>query len=236
MKAIIVAGGRGERLRPLTDKLAKPMLEVAGKPILEHIVGFLKKNNITEIIFSLCYKPETVISYFGDGIKFGIKISYLIQKKIPQGTAGDILKAQKYIKDTFIVTYGDILRELDIAQLIKTHKKNKAFATLVVYKNKNQRPKSLVRFDRRGRVFKFLERPSMKEIKQADVWSNGSLYILEPAIFDFIPRGQKSDFAYDIFPKILTAGKKVYAFEQTGYFIDIGSKEKLEEARRTFKT
>ncbi|OGG27200.1 hypothetical protein A2960_03230 [Candidatus Gottesmanbacteria bacterium RIFCSPLOWO2_01_FULL_39_12b] len=235
MQVIIVAGGRGERLRPLTDRFPKPMLKVGGIPILEDAINFFKKNKMTDFILALSYKSEIITGYFGRGEKWGVKIRYLLPKDTPLGTAGDIILARNFIKDTFIVTYGDILRELDVAQVIKSHKKNKAFGTIVIYNNKNKHPKSLIRFDESGRVSEFLERPKIHETKQSEVWSNGSFYIFEPQIFNYIPVEKRSDFAYDIFPKIISLGKRVYAYKQKGFFIDIGSKAKLDQARRIFK-
>lgn len=235
MKVIIVAGGRGERLKPLTDRLPKPLLKVGGIPILLHVINFFKKNKMTDFIFALSYKSEKITSYFREGKKWGVKIRYLLPKDTSLGTAGDITAARNFIKDTFIVSYGDILRELDVSRVIESHKKNKAFGTIVIYKNKNKNPKSIIRFNESGRVLEFLERPKIHETKQSEVWSNGSFYIFEPQIFDYIPVEKKSDFAYDIFPKIIFLGKSVYAYKQKGFFIDIGSKKKLEFARRIFK-
>src|SRR3989344_1376598 len=112
MKAIIIAGGRGERLRPLTDNIPKPLVEVNGKPILLHTLELLKSHGITEFIIALCYLPERVVSYFGDGSKFGVHITYTYEDQLkPLGNAGAITLSQKYIKETFIVTYADIVRK-----------------------------------------------------------------------------------------------------------------------------
>lgn len=235
MKAIIVAGGKGERLRPLTDIIPKPMIEVAGKPILEHVVNLFKKYDIKDFLFSLCYLSHVITSYFRDGSKFGIKIAYTFEDKDkPLGTAGAITFAKKYINNTFIVTYGDILRELNIKEMIKQHKKKKAFVTINVYKRFGPSPKSMVVFNKEGRVEKFIERPKPEDLKDDFVWANGSLYVFEPEIFDFIPKNTASDFGKDIFPKILAAGKPIFVYPSSGYFVDIGNLEKLEKARKTF--
>lgn len=237
MKAIIIAGGRGERLKPLTDKLPKTMIEVAGKPILEHIIALLKKNDISGIIISVCYLADKIISYFGDGSKFGVKIDYVFEKKdAPLGTAGAVLGAKKYIKDTFIVTYADILRKLDIRQMVSYHHRNGLIATIAVYKNSSPNPKSIIEFNSSNRVTNFVERPKFRNKKQKPIWSNASFYIFEPEIFDFIPAKRKSDFGKDLFPKVLRAGEKVSAFKSSGYFVDIGDSQKLSYARKTFKS
>jgi len=235
MKAIIVAGGKGDRLRPLTDIIPKPMIEVAGKPILEHIVNLFKKYDIIDFLFSLCYLSHVITLYFGDGSKFGIRITYTFEKEnVPMGTAGAITFAKKYINNAFIVTYGDILRELNIKEMIKQHKKKKAFVTINVYKRFGPDPKSMVVFNKEGRVEKFIERPKPQDLRSDFVWANGSFYIFEPEIFDFIPKDKPSDFGKDIFPKILAAGKPIFVYPSSGYFVDIGNLKKLKTAKRTF--
>lgn len=235
MKAIIIAGGKGERLRSLTGRLPKAMIKVAGKPMLEHIIIHLRKHKIKEFIISLCFLPDKITSYFGDGSKFGVNINYIFEDKDnPLGTAGAIKGARKYINGTFIVAYVDILRELDIKTMIKIHKGKKALATISVYHNKNADPKSIVRFDSYNRIFQFIERPKPEDVGKEKVWSNASFYILEPEIFDYIPMGLSSDFAWDIFPKVIKKEKNIFAFKTYGYFVDIGNRQKLAYAKKTY--
>ncbi len=236
MKAIIVAGGRGKRLKPLTNKIPKPMVKVLGKPILLHIIELLKKNGVKNFIIALCFSPEVITQFFGDGKKFGVKIKYTYENpKKPLGTAGAISLARDLIDDTFIVTYADILRELNIKKMVQFHDKNKSFITLNVYKRESTNAKSKVVIDDQHRVIKFIERPKEDELIDDYVWTNGSFYILEPEIFKFIPENKKSDFGSDIFPKLLASKKAFYTYTTTDYFIDIGDLKKLELARRTFK-
>lgn len=237
MKAIIVAGGRGERLRPLTDSKPKPMVEVAGKPILLHTVELLKHAGITEFIFALCYLPEVVKNYFGDGSKYGVSIEYTLEDpSVPLGTAGAIKASQQYIDDSFVVTYADILRELDVKQMIKLHNDTHAFATLNVYKRFGKDPKSLVQFDDNNKIENFIERPSPEQIPEDFVWCNGSLYIFEPEIFSYIAKDSHSDFGSEIFPKLVSDNKPVFVFPTEGFFLDIGTKEKLQKAEEAYKT
>lgn len=232
MKAIILAGGRGERLKSITRRVPKPMIEICGRPVLEHIISLFKKNGITDLIISLCYLPEKITSYFGTGNKFGVDIKYIYEDEDkPLGTAGAILKAKKNIKSTFIVAYGDILRELDIKKMINYHCKNKALATIAVYRNSNPNPKSEVQFDENGLITAFHERPETKKLKHKVVWSNASFYVFEAEIFNFLPKNCVSDFGKNIFPKVLTSGKKVIAYEQKGYLFDIGDLAKLKKVK-----
>lgn len=236
MKAIIVAGGRGERLKPITDNIPKPMIEVDGKPIILNIIELLKKNGVKDIIIALCFLPEVITNFFGDGKKFGVNIEYIYEdSKKPLGTAGAISLARDLIDDTFIVTYADILRDLDIKKMIAFHKKNKSFATINVYKRKSGNAKSLVVIDKKKMTVKFIERPKLSDLIDEYIWVNGSFYIFEKEIFGFIPNNKKLDFGLDIFPKLLKLKKEIVAYPTEGYFVDIGNLKKLELARKTFK-
>src|SRR3989339_1281684 len=191
MQAIIVAGGRGERLRPITDHIPKPMVKVRGKPLLEHTIELFKANGIEEFILALCYLPEVIVDYFGDGRKFGVKIEYTYESPDkPLGDAGAITLARKIIRDTFLVTFADILRELNIKDMVGEHRRRGAFATLNVYRHYND-PKSMVIFDDQKRVSNFVERPGRSMLPEGYVWSNGSLFVLEPEIYDFIQTSQE---------------------------------------------
>jgi len=235
MKAVIIAGGRGERLKPLTDFVPKPMVKVKGKTILEHTIDLLKKYGIREYIFSLCYLPEVITSYFGDGKKFRVDIKYTYEDpKYPLGTAGAINLAKKCINDTFIITYADILRVLDVQGMIDQHNKNKALTTINVYRRYGANPKSMVTFNKDGRITNFVERPDPSLIKSDFVWANGAFFVAEPEIFSFINEGAPCDFGKDVFPTLIKEDKKLMAFPSDGYFIDIGDQEKLKKAEETF--
>ena len=237
MKAVIVAGGIGERLRPITNNMPKPMVGVKGKPILLHIINLFKKNGVTDFIIALCYLPNIVTDFFGDGTKFGVNIKYTYEDpQKPLGTAGAISLAEDLIDDTFIVTSGDILRDLDVRKMINFHKKNKAFATLNIYERESKGAKSKVLMDKKNRITKFIERPKVSELKDDFIWVNGSFYIFESEIFKLIPKGKKSDFGKDIFPKVINMGKRIFAYPSKGYLVDIGNLHKLEYARKTFST
>ncbi len=236
MKAIIIAGGRGERLLPLTNTIPKPMVLVEGKPILLHALNLLKSHGIKDFIIAVCYLPEVITSYFGDGSQFGVTIRYTYEDpQKPLGTSGAIMLSKDLITESFIVTYADILRKLDVTKMIKAHKKTKAFATLHVYKRIGLNAKSMVEFDTNKKILRFEERPSGKNTKHKFIWVNGSFYILEPDIFDFIPDYKKSDFGKDTFPELLSHSKAIHAYPTTDYFIDIGNLKKLKQARKDIK-
>ncbi len=236
MQAIIVAGGRGERLRPITNTIPKPMVSVAGKPILIHTLDVLRNAGITDYIFALCYLPHVITDYFGDGSKFGVTIRYTFEDPAsPLGTAGAIKESEKYIdSDDVIVTYADIIRELDVKEMISFHKEKKAFGTLNVYKRFGKDPKSMVLFDREKKIEEFVERPSQELIQEDFVWSNGSFYIFKKEVFSFIPSDKAYDFGKHVFPELLEQKKLLFAFPSEGFFIDIGTKEKLAKATLHF--
>lgn len=232
MKAIILAGGKGTRLKPLTNTIPKPMVRIHGKPILEHIINHFKTYDINTFIVSLCYLPQIITEYFGDGSKFGVQIHYTLEKQsFPLGTAGAVRPAKDFIHDRFIVTYGDILRTLNIRHMIEEHEKKQAFATLNVYKRYGPCPKSQILFSKSGKITKFIERPTVQMGRRDFVWSNGSFYIFEPEIFQFIPHNRPSDFGRDIIPDIISEKKLLFVYPTDGYLIDIGNHRKLSEAR-----
>lgn len=236
--AIIVAGGQGTRLRPLTNDKPKPMVPVAGKPILEHTLNLFKKHGVTRFIFALCYLPQSVIDYFGDGSKFGVSIEYTFEDpSTPLGTAGAILGARGKISGTFIVTYADVLRDLDIAQMLKKHRELGGVATLNTYPHSGGNFKSFLEFDSEDhRLTAFTELPESRILEEGkSIWSNGSFYIFEPAVFQYIKEGEPVDFARNVFPALMSDDQSMSVFPTNGYFIDIGTLETLKRAEDDVK-
>lgn len=235
MQAIIVAGGRGERLKPITDFIPKPMVEVKGKPVLEHIINQFRESRITDLILALCYLPTIITDYFGDGKNFGVQIRYIYEDpQKPMGSAGAIRAAKDMVDGDFIVTYADILRKLDIADMIRNHIKSMPTATINVYKRIGKDPKSMIRFDLSNRVTEFIERPLPEDVAGEFVWTNGSFYIFNKKVFDHLGTSEKMDFGKDVFPAILKNGEIIRAYCTDSYFVDIGSPEKLDMANNTF--
>lgn len=228
---ILVAGGRGERLRPLTDQLAKPMMAVAGKPVLEHNLDLFVKLGYTNFIFTIGYLSHTITDYFGDGSRWGVRISYISEDPArPLGTAGALRQLGKNLKSTCIVAYGDSLRVVDVGGMLKAHRTNGAVASIALYKRFGPDPKSAVIFDRNNIIREFRERPAMESFLENVVWSNAGLYVLEPEVLSYIPPDRPSDFGRDVFPALLRAHKRLLAFKSEGYFLDIGTPQKLQQA------
>lgn len=233
MKAVIIAGGKGERLKPLTHQTPKPMVKVNGKPVLEYLIHLFKKNGIVDLIFALCYLPDSVVNYFQNGSRFGVNIDYTFEDpNIPLGTAGAITLAKKNINGTFIVTYADILRNLPIQKMIKLHKNSKSLVTINVYKHTGNNFKSSIKFNKSNVLTSFQEFEKSQNLNKKYEWSNGSFYICEPEIFQYIPTNRPSDFSKDIFPKLLRLNKKISVYPSSDYFLDVGTKESLKKARK----
>lgn len=222
MKAIIMAGGEGTRLRPLTCNIPKPMMPIMDKPVMEYTVELLKKNGITDIGVTLQYLPDEITSYFGDGKDFGVNMRYFIEET-PLGTAGSVKNAEAFLDDTFIVISGDALTDIDLSKAIAYHKKKQSIATLVLKEVPVPLEFGVVVTDNNGKVTGFLEKPSWSEVFSDKV--NTGIYILEPKIFSYFEKEQKFDFSNDLFPILLNDEKPMFGYVAEGYWCDIGNIE-----------
>ncbi|SHH63806.1 sugar phosphate nucleotidyltransferase [Clostridium grantii] len=220
MKAIIMAGGKGTRLRPLTCNIPKPMMPILEKPVMEYTIELLKKHNIMDIGVTLAYLPDKIISYFGDGKNFGVNLMYFLEDK-PLGTAGSVKNAEKFLDDTFIVISGDALTDIDISQAIKYHESKKSIATLVLKEVSVPLDYGVVVTEKDGMIKGFLEKPSWSEVFSDKV--NTGIYVLDPMIFSFYEKEQKFDFSNDLFPILLKESLPMYAYVAEGYWCDIGN-------------
>ncbi len=228
MKTFVLCGGGGTRLRPYTLTAPKPMLLMAGKPILYYIVENLKKNGIGELILTIGYLKEKITDYFKDGKGFGLSIDYLVENE-PKKTAGSILPKKNQIKETFVVVMGDTMNDINLREMINEHKKNKAMATICVINHKTQVEYGVVKVKDQI-VEQFIEKPVIEH------YINAGTYIFEPEIFDYIK--DKEDFAKDVFPRLLKAGKKIHVYIHKGKWQDIGrisDYEKLKEEMENSK-
>lgn len=238
-QVIVVAGGRGTRLAPLTDTIPKPMVEVAGKSILEHTLNHFAAFGFRKFILCLCYLPEKIENYFGDGSKFGLQIEYAYEDPVePLGSAGAVSLARERINGTFFVTYADIMRHLDLGDVWLFHKHKGGLATIALHTSQSPLPRSKVLFDRDTKMIEgFIEHPTEDQVREKPVWANGSLYVFEKDIFDYLPPGEKSDFGLNVFPKLVQEKTaKLYAYPKEDYFIDVGTIEKLRLAEDHIKS
>lgn len=231
MKAVIMAGGSGTRLRPLTCNLPKPMVPVGNKPMALHIVNLLKKHGCDDIIFTLHYLPDAIKDYFGDGSDFNARIDYAIEEGKPLGTAGCVKAVQDKLKDgTFIVISGDTLTDIDLSEALKFHREKKSKATLVLKRVPNPFEYGLVITDSEGRIQRFLEKPGASEVF-SDTANTGT-YILEPEVLKYIVMGQEQDFSNDLFPLLMLRNEPMYGYVSDAYWCDIGNLQMYRQAHK----
>ncbi len=224
MKAMLLAGGKGTRLRPLTLHTPKPIVPIFQKPFLQYQIDLLKRvPEIDEIILSLNYQPRRIEEMFGDGSDLGIKIRYVVEPA-PLGTAGAIKYAGDTLEESVVVFNGDVLTEIDLASVLKLHRERRALATIVLTPVENPSAYGLVETDAGGAVTRFLEKPSPDEITCDTI--NAGIYILEPSTFDRIPRDTAWSIERSFFPSLIERRETFVASIYRGYWIDIGTPEK----------
>ncbi|MDR0405239.1 MAG: NTP transferase domain-containing protein [Clostridiales bacterium] len=219
MKGLIMAGGEGTRLRPLTCGKPKPMINVMGKPVMEYIITLMKNAGITDIAVTLMYMPQAITEYFGDGGRFGVRLNYFIEET-PLGTAGSVKNAEAFLDDTFLIISGDCLTDIDLRRAAEFHREKRSEATLVLTAVENPLEYGIVVTDKRGAVVRFLEKPSWSEVFSDT--ANTGIYILNPSALRYIPAGTPYDFSKDLYPKMLADGAAVYGCVAGGYWCDIG--------------
>ena len=229
MRAVLMAGGSGTRLRPLTCDLPKPMVPVLNRPIAEHIINLLKRHNITEVIATLYYLPDVMRDYFQDGSDFGVQMTYAVEEEQPLGTAGCVKNIQQWLDDTFVTISGDAITDFDLQAAIAFHREKKSKATLILTRVPNPVEFGVVITDRDGKIERFLEKPSLSEIFSDTV--NTGTYILEPEVLDYLPENQESDFSKDLFPLLLEKEEPMYGYVAEGYWCDVGHLEAYREAQ-----
>lgn len=220
MKAVIMAGGEGSRLRPLTIRRPKPMVPVVDRPAILHIIELLKRHGITEVVITLQYLASVVQEYLGDGSSYGVNIHYTVEES-PLGTAGSVRLGEEWLDDTFMVISGDALTDFDLSAVIRYHKQKRAMATLVLKRMPNPLEYGVVIIDDQDRVKQFQEKPSWGEVFSDTV--NTGIYILEPSVFKYYEAGQVFDFSNQLFPMLLEKGDPMYGYVADGYWCDIGS-------------
>ncbi|MBU4134432.1 NTP transferase domain-containing protein [bacterium] len=220
MQSIILAGGFGTRLRPLTISTPKPMIDVANTPIIEHVVNLLKKHNFKDITSLLYYQPDVIKNYFSDGRKFGIKMSY-IKTAADMGTAGATGLCREKMKGTFIVISGDVICDFDLEKAVALHKKRKALATIILTRVEDPLQYGIVITKKDGRISSFLEKPTWGEVFSDTI--NTGTYIFEPEIFKYLPEGREMDFSKNLFPALLENKERLFGHICPGYWKDVGN-------------
>ena len=219
MKSIILVGGEGLRLRPLTCNLPKPMVPIINKPFLEHMIEHLKRHHVDEIILAICYLPDLIQSHFGDGSGFGVKLSYAVEKT-PLGTGGAVKNAEQSLDDTFLVFNGDIFSDLDLTEMIRFHQAHKAKATIALTPVEDPTAYGVVELDTKDRVKGFLEKPSWERVTSNLI--NAGTYVLEPEVLKLIPSGIHCMLERGLFPDLVTKGIPFYGYRSNAYWLDTG--------------
>lgn len=227
VQSIIMAGGEGSRLRPLTCNRPKPMVPMLNRPVMEYAVELLKRHGIKEIGVTLQYMPQEIQNYFGDGSGFGVNMAYLIENT-PLGTAGSVKNAQGFLRDTFVVVSGDALTDFDLTEAIRFHREKGAMATLVLTPVEIPLEYGVVITENSGAIRQFLEKPGWGEVFSDTV--NTGIYILEPEVLQYIPENTKFDFSKDLFPFLLRENMPLYGVSLRGYWCDIGNLKQYQEA------
>ncbi len=230
MKAILLAGGKGTRLRPLTIHTPKPIVPIFGRPFLRYQIDLLHQvPEIDEVILSLNYQPRRIEEMFGDGKELGVKLSYVVEP-VPLGTAGAVKYANKSLDESVVVFNGDILTEVDLATVLRLHRERRARATIVLTPVENPTAYGLVETDAEGNVRRFLEKPKPEEITCDTI--NAGIYVLEPDTFDRIPKETAWSIERSFFPSLVERQETFVAYIYRGYWIDIGTPEKYMQVHR----
>src|ERR671936_1125765 len=227
MKSVVMAGGEGTRLRPLTSNQPKPMVPVVGKPCMEHIVELLHSHGLDDVIVTVAFLPQAIRSYFGDGETLGVNIEYSVEES-PLGTAGSVRLASGKLDDTFVVISGDALTDVDLTKIVDFHCKREAAVTIGLKSVDNPLEFGIVVTDEDGRIERFLEKPSWGQVFSDTI--NTGIYVLDPEVLHHVPSDQPYDFSKELFPLLLEMGRPLYGHVFEGYWQDIGNLEQFRQA------
>ena len=227
MQAVILVGGQGTRLRPLTLTVPKPMLPLMNLPFLQFQIKLCLQHDVKEIIMSTSYLPEVFEDYFGDGSAFGVKLIYVTEEE-PLDTCGAVKNVEEHIDGTFLVFNGDVLTDLNLTNLIGYHRDKGGKATLSLTRVEDPTAYGLVPLDRQGRIKEFLEKPSWDQVVTDLI--NAGTYVLEPELLDRVPEGEPFSFERQLFPQLLDDDIPMYGFATEAYWMDIGTPAKYLQA------
>ncbi|MGH2765505.1 MAG: sugar phosphate nucleotidyltransferase [Actinomycetota bacterium] len=229
MKGVVMAGGQGTRLRPLTSNQPKPMLPIVGRPMMEHVLVLLREHGSTEVVATVQFLASVIRHYFGDGSDLGLSLGYATENE-PLGTAGSVKNAQDFLDDTFLVMSGDHVTDLDLTAAAAFHRKRGAAATVILKHAENPLEFGIVITGEDGRIERFLEKPGWGEVFSDTI--NTGIYVVEPEVLGYVPPGEEFDFAQDLFPLLLDKGLPLYGFVAEGYWADVGHLEAYLEVHR----
>jgi mannose-1-phosphate guanylyltransferase/phosphomannomutase len=227
MKSVVMAGGEGTRLRPLTSNQPKPMVSIVGKPCMEHILELLREHGLTDVIVTVAFLPQAIRSYFGEGDTLGLNIGYSVEES-PLGTAGSVRLAARRLDETFLVISGDALCDLDLTKLIEFHKERGAAVTIGLKSVENPLEFGIVVTDEEGRIERFLEKPSWGQVFSDTI--NTGIYVLEPEVLKHVPTDRPYDFSKELFPYLLEMGRPLYGYVMDGYWQDVGNLDQYRQA------
>jgi mannose-1-phosphate guanylyltransferase/phosphomannomutase len=227
MKAVVMAGGEGTRLRPLTSNQPKPMVPIVGKPCMEHILDLLRAHGLTDVVVTVAFLPQAIRSYFGDGENLGLQIEYSVEES-PLGTAGSVRHASDRLDDTFLVISGDALCDIDLGKIVEFHREKGAAVTIGLKSVENPLEFGIVVTDENGKVERFLEKPSWGQVFSDTI--NTGIYVLEPEVLRHIPTDRPYDFSKELFPLLLEMGRPIYGYVCEGYWQDIGNLDQYRQA------
>lgn len=227
MKAVIMAGGFGTRIQPLTSSLPKPMIPLLNRPIMLHIVELLKSHGITELVMLLYHQPHIIKHFFRDGSDFGVKITYVTPLE-DMGTAGAVKCAEKFLDERFVIISGDLLTDFNLEKIIRFHEDSGAKATITLTSVKDPLQFGVVITDKSKRITQFLEKPGWGEVISDTI--NTGIYVLEPEVLKYIPEGENFDFSQDLFPLLLEKKEPLFGVPAKGYWRDIGNTDSYREA------
>jgi mannose-1-phosphate guanylyltransferase/phosphomannomutase len=227
MQAVIMAGGEGSRLRPLTSNMPKPMLPIAKRPMMEHILLLLREHGITDVVATVQFLSSVIRNYFGDGSDLGVSLSYATED-VPLGTAGSVLGARDFLSGPFLVVSGDALTDIDLEEVVEFHRSRDAAATLVLKHMKDPLEFGIVMTDDDGRIERFLEKPTWGQVFSDTI--NTGIYVLEPDVLDLIPIDQPYDFSSELFPMMLDKGLPLFGYVTGSYWTDVGNTEAYVQA------
>jgi mannose-1-phosphate guanylyltransferase/phosphomannomutase len=229
MKAVVMAGGEGTRLRPLTSNRPKPMVPMLGRPLMEHIVLLLRSHGFEDVVVTVQFLASVIRNYFADGSDLGVTLSYATEES-PLGTAGSVKNAEGALDDTFLVVSGDALTDIDLEKVVGFHRERDALVTVVLSRQPNPLEYGIVIADENGRVERFLEKPGWGEVFSDTV--NTGIYVLEPEVFEAIPEGTPFDFSKDLFPELLARRAPIFGYVADGYWTDVGTIDSYLQAHR----